>query len=182
MNVFNPLRPSNEEQEDYLVRSDMSMVKKPFRRLKGLIFRSEREAGKTSWFQAICQGDLRRIVHFKNKFNTEEADKLKQGAERIWLILIDDFSKFSAPELQAIKALLVGEATTILGKWLSYNYHGGVPCVILCNSREQFQSLYEDPDIYSQCKFINLPPSVYLGPPGTRLKLTTEFDNIQNAL
>jgi hypothetical protein len=56
-------------------------------------------------------------VHFKNKFNTEEADKLKQGAERIWLILLDDFSKLSAPELQATKALLVGEATTILGKW-----------------------------------------------------------------
>jgi len=114
----------------------------------------------------------------------DEAEKLKNPntRDRLWLMLIDDFSRFGKKDLQAIKALLAGENTTILGKWLSLNYRGGLPCVILCNSELQFKELYDDPEIFTQCKFIDLPKGVYLGPPGTKSAIATDFDLIPNAV
>jgi hypothetical protein len=101
--------------QDIFIKSDMSKILKTNRRLKGLVIRSAREVGKTSWFLSICQGDTSRIAHFKNKFTTgQEINKLKN--QTAWLILCDDMSKLNEEDKQCLKALFVGEATTITGK------------------------------------------------------------------
>ena len=108
--IFNP---DSKISEDYFIKSDLTKIVKAKRRLRGLVVRSEREVGKTSWFKSICNGNDNKVVHIKNKFTSAQIKKIKNG--KPWLILCDDVSTLTAEDRQCLKSLFVGEPTTILG-------------------------------------------------------------------
>ncbi|RYE21417.1 MAG: hypothetical protein EOP45_09600 [Sphingobacteriaceae bacterium] len=168
------------EPQPVLVLPDLSTI--PFvPRKKGLVVLGQRETGKTKWFQSLLGYEDSAVIHFKNKFSKSEALKLKSAS----LILIDDFcfqtQSSHHEDLQAIKALVATEKTTIMGKWLAECYEGGLPCVILLNDEQQFQKFLQDTDMSSQCRFINLK-NIYIGPPGTQQSNQLSIKNVPNAL
>lgn len=148
-------------------------IKEDLGRLKGLVVKGERDSGKTKWFEAICKFLPHRVCTFKNRPLKEDSGNINSA----WLILIDDYH-YNPNDLQMMKALLVGEKTAVMGKWLAKKYYGGIPCIVLCNEDEFYLPLREIPEFRSQCKFIDLK-NLYIGPAGTEETKKTKITGLQ---
>lgn len=141
--------------------NDGSMIEEVFRK-RFLIIRGDRKTGKTQWVKNLVNRKMEHIAWIKHRLSRDNTGTIGPDT---WLIVLDDFS-WDRHDREMMKSITSAEYTELDGKWLSKSLPPGIPCIILCNDKEDvfYKALKKDKDFAKEGIFVNLKEDIFIAP------------------
>ncbi|MGI4813925.1 MAG: hypothetical protein ACRYGG_11430 [Janthinobacterium lividum] len=136
-------------------------LKDHIRRQALFIASEDRGLGKTEFAKRLVPHDA-YFIYCRANLRGQEFETKEKTAK---LIILDDIS-FVDGDKEMWKALISGEPVIIRTAYCNISWKGGLPCIVLTNSKSTANYWLRSQEFRTQCLFENA--RTYLGPIGTK--------------